>query len=931
MDRRNLLSFKNINIIILIFFFISNSFLQVKSFKNINLQKNEALPTIENNIIFQKIERKYSYSLEKSIKSVIVILINFIDRINSKSIDYIKNIVFNKVNEYYLEVSYGIFSFHGDITSKWYMLDNSIKYYGSGNFSEEKQYEFVKDAIEIADIDIDYRKYDAAIIVHSGDDQAFSHNQDDIWSFGYTSPLIFQTQEGRMSLSICVVAETDPLGVFAHEIAHMLGLPDLYSYKYGDIFIGKWDLMSSGSWNNLGETPSHLISWCKIKLGWIPNDRIKEIKEGEITSILIDPLEEISEGISVIKIPISQKNYYLIELRKKIGFDSYLPNEGIIILFINESKEFEEGAIKIIDANPLTETLDDASFKIGQEFNDKMNGLKIKIISMKGSSYELYIEYKVVDLAITNFSIYPLNMHAGTIVKFNITIVNLGMGNAENFSIKIYINDELFFYELLSLKIGDSIDFSLNWTSINGKHIIKCIIDEEGEIPEINKENNILKKEIIVGYILTIQTPFNGINIEIDNVSYRSDVRGIVEVFIAPGKHNVKIQEFFYEGENTRHFFVKWSDEVIESNREIIVEKDTILHAIYKTQYFLKVFSPYSEVIGSGWYDKFERVYVELNSTIVYLNGKTRKIFTHWSGDASGSEIKSSIILMNGPKIVFANWKTQYYLNISSIYYDPKLSGWYDEGEILKISIPSIINYNNGTRRKFVEWNGSIYSKSCNISIEINSSKEIFAKWIKQYKISFIFLDNHGEKISPLPSYIIALYSIPEKDFKEAHYLSYYYDLWFNEGNWTIYEIKWNGINIVSEPYPSIIVNSPKNWYIKCRVYNFNIQVKDLFNFPASNVPIKIKFPNGTNILIETNKNGLAYIQSAPYGKYSFEISYLNQLFSESKIIDEEVRMVEIKIFFSRITIITIILTLIPLTILILAIFLRKRKTKLSI
>jgi len=924
MNKRILSLFENINIIILIFFFTSNSFLQIRIFEN-NLQKNIAFPIIENNDFnLQKIEYKNSYASKNSIKSVIVILINFIDKMNSKSIDYIKDIVFNKVNEYYLEVSYGSFSLYGNITSKWYMLNNSIKYYGSGNFSEEKHDELIEDAIKIADMDIDYRKYDSAIIVHSGDDQAYSRNQDDIWSCGYTSPCIFQTNEGRISLYVCVLSENDPIGIFAHEIAHMLGLPDLYSKKYGDIFLGKWDLMSSGSWNNLGETPSHLNSWCKIKLGWIPSNKIKEINIGEIASVLLNPLEKINEGFLVIKIPISQKNYYLIELRKKIGFDSYIPSEGILILFIDETKEFEEGAIKIIDANPLTETLDDASFKIGQEFNDKKNGLKIKIVSIKDSSYELFIEYKVVDLAITDFSIYPLNARSGTIVKFNITITNLGMGNAEDFSMKIYIDNELFFFKTISLKIGESINFSLNWISIDGKHIVKCIIDEEGEIAEIDKENNILMKEIIVGYILTIQTPFNGIDIEIDNVTYKTNLKGNVEIFVAPGKHNIKIQEYFYEGENIRHLFIKWSDGENKNSREIIIEKDTIIHAIYETQYFLKVFSQYGEVIGSGWYNKFEKVFVKINSTIIYINKNIRKVFTNWSGDASGSESTSSIIFMNSPKIVFANWKTQYYLNISSIYYDPKLNGWYDEGEIIKISIPHIIDYNNGTRRKFIEWNGSIFSKFDNITIEMNSPKEIFAKWITQYKISIIFLDNYGKRIYPLPSYIIAIYHTPEKI--EAYYLYSYDNLWLNEGNWTIHEIKWNGINIVSEPYPSNIINSPKEWYVKCKVYNFNIQVKDIFNFPAPNIPILIEFPNGTIKIIETNRNGLAYIQSAPYGKYSFKISYLNQLFSETRIIDEETNLIEMKIFFSKMTIITIILILLPLMLLILIILLRRKK-----
>jgi len=53
--------FKNISIIILIFFFTSNSFFQISIFEN-NLQKNIAFPIIENNNFnLQEIEYKNSY------------------------------------------------------------------------------------------------------------------------------------------------------------------------------------------------------------------------------------------------------------------------------------------------------------------------------------------------------------------------------------------------------------------------------------------------------------------------------------------------------------------------------------------------------------------------------------------------------------------------------------------------------------------------------------------------------------------------------------------------------------------------------------------------------------------------------------------------------------------------------------------------------
>ena len=68
--------------------------------------------------------------------------------------------------------------------------------------------------------------------------------------------------------------ENGGLGVFAHEYAHDLGLPDLYDTAGGENSTGFWTLMSSGSWLShgdgaIGTTPNHMGPWEKMMLGWL--------------------------------------------------------------------------------------------------------------------------------------------------------------------------------------------------------------------------------------------------------------------------------------------------------------------------------------------------------------------------------------------------------------------------------------------------------------------------------------------------------------------------------------------------------------------------------------------------------------------------------------------------------------------------------------
>jgi immune inhibitor A len=68
--------------------------------------------------------------------------------------------------------------------------------------------------------------------------------------------------------------ENGGLGVFAHEYAHDLGLPDQYDTAGGDNSTGFWTIMSSGSYlgdgtTDIGSRPGGFNAWEKFQLGWL--------------------------------------------------------------------------------------------------------------------------------------------------------------------------------------------------------------------------------------------------------------------------------------------------------------------------------------------------------------------------------------------------------------------------------------------------------------------------------------------------------------------------------------------------------------------------------------------------------------------------------------------------------------------------------------
>lgn len=88
-------------------------------------------------------------------------------------------------------------------------------------------------------------------------------------------------------------------GVLAHEVAHCMGLPDIYTY--GDLKpknpAGAWDLMTSAG------RAAGFIGWHRHKLRWLGADRKSYLSEGTHTLDLA-PLDA-KKGLSMIVIPVT--------------------------------------------------------------------------------------------------------------------------------------------------------------------------------------------------------------------------------------------------------------------------------------------------------------------------------------------------------------------------------------------------------------------------------------------------------------------------------------------------------------------------------------------------------------------------------------------------------------------------------------------------
>jgi len=273
------------------------------------------------------------------------------------------------MKEYYNEISYGNFLVDGTADG-WYQSTYTM----AQAVDNVKQY--VAELAELADPDFDYTQFDndgpdnipnsgdddgyvdGIIVVYSGCGAEWYPGNDNIWphksslgSYEYEtddlgangSNVIVKSYAVNPELAgggDCYTNTIRPIGVYAHEFGHILGLPDLYdrdNSNGGSEGIGHWCLMASGSWQGWGgDTPAHMSSWCKSEMGWLE----PVVLSSDEISLNIPQVETNPYAVKIWEDDYFWSRYFLVENRQPVGFDSDLEGPGLIIYHVDENRRY---------------------------------------------------------------------------------------------------------------------------------------------------------------------------------------------------------------------------------------------------------------------------------------------------------------------------------------------------------------------------------------------------------------------------------------------------------------------------------------------------------------------------------------------------------------------------------------------------------------
>ncbi len=292
--------------------------------------------------------------------NMLAILIEFSDKPGQTAAAFYDTLLFENrqgtLAHYYNAVSYGrldIVTVHLPSAIGWVEAPQEYAWYcnhkkGVGDYPQNTQ-KLCEDIVDLVDPIVDFSLYDndnddtvdAVILIHSGSgyeqtadvDDIHSHKwnitprmKDSVYINDYTIQPEYWYQPGDMTC-----------GVFCHEVGHIFGLPDLYDPDYSSRGIGVWSVMSYGSWlgpNYDGSCPAEPDAWSRIQLGFSTPIEIDRNTDG----IGIMNIEESGEIYRLFTNDVPADEYFLIENRQKIGYDAYLPGDGLLIWHIDETK-----------------------------------------------------------------------------------------------------------------------------------------------------------------------------------------------------------------------------------------------------------------------------------------------------------------------------------------------------------------------------------------------------------------------------------------------------------------------------------------------------------------------------------------------------------------------------------------------------------------
>ena len=209
-------------------------------------------------------------------------------------------------------------------------------------------------------------------------------------AFGERADLAIPYRDSKIKVALNL-STPNPI-VLAHETAHLMGLPDLYTY--GGVAgpknpTGPWDIMSEAGHS------SGFLGWHRHKLKWLDPDR-KVYLTKSAGSVELTPLSG-SSGTSLIVVPTGDAAHpskvFCIEVAQSFHpAEGAIPKgPGVLVYSVDATLATGQNAVMVYPRKDL----DEAAYHAGDTFEHDDAPFRLRVLEqLGGDSYRLDIQLK---------------------------------------------------------------------------------------------------------------------------------------------------------------------------------------------------------------------------------------------------------------------------------------------------------------------------------------------------------------------------------------------------------------------------------------------------------------------------------------------------------------------------------------------------------
>ena len=292
---------------------------------------------------------------------------------------------YGSARDYFIAQSGGLFAPKFVITNI-VTLPQNMEYYGGNDDSgnDKNPQAMIRSGIELADASFDFSQCDNdkdgnlefLYCIYAGYSEALGADENTVWPHQWTltSNGLGKTVDGvycnayACSSELNVTEEYEHygkwlagIGAICHEFSHCLGLRDVYdvSYSSGVWGMDEWDLMAQGDKVAYGYIPVGYNSYQKEVCGWKKLEVLD--KKGRYSML---PQTQGGVGYKIVN-DANTNEYFILENRKREGWDQGLVADGMMIIHVDYNKS-------VWDNNKVNATKGHPRFQIVPADNELM-------------------------------------------------------------------------------------------------------------------------------------------------------------------------------------------------------------------------------------------------------------------------------------------------------------------------------------------------------------------------------------------------------------------------------------------------------------------------------------------------------------------------------------------------------------------------------